>query len=236
MTEQLTPPDDKVCVGIDVAKDELVIFLDTRKEHLTTPNRESAFKVLVEKFKALSIQRIVVEASGGYETALVTALALDGLPVCLVNPKRVRDFARGIGKLAKTDRLDAECLALFGRLAEPPLYALAGPERAELSEMLARRRQLIEMLVAERSRAETASRAVQKSLTEHIRWLEKRVERIDTELTERLRRTELWRRQDEVVQSVPGVGPVLSITLLGLLPELGGCRARRWPRWSASPR
>ena len=222
MNEQITSSsDEKVSVGIDVAKDELVIFIDTRKEHLTMANKESAFKALVKKFKALNIERITVEASGGYETAIVTTLATADLPVCLVNPKRVRDFAKGIGKPAKTDRIDAELLALFGRLAQPTRYALLSKESAELADILTRRRQLLEMLVAEKNRTDTASAAVVKDLKEHITWLEKRVDRIDKELTNRLHETALWSGQDEILQSVPGVGPVLSITLLGLLPELG---------------
>lgn len=211
----------KVSIGIDVAKEELVIFIDTLDEHLTVANQESAFKALVPKFKALAIERIVLEASGGYETALVTTLATAGLPVSLVNPKRVRDFARGLGKLAKTDRLDAEVLAVFGRLAQPPLYALLSREREELADILTRRWQLLEMLVAEKNRTETASAAVQKNLTEDIKWLEKRVDYIDQDLKRRLPQTEVWKNQEQLLQSVPGVGPVLSITLLGLLPELG---------------
>ncbi len=133
-------------------------------------NTESAFKALVKKFKSLNIARIVVEASGGYETAEVRRLATAGLPGSLVNPKRVRDFAKGLGKLAKTDRLDAETLAFFGRLAQPTLYALLSHETEELASILTRRRQLLEMLVAEKNRCETASLAVRKSLTEHIKW------------------------------------------------------------------
>ena len=222
MTQQLTPTAEApVCVGIDVAKGELVIFIDTRNEHLTVANTESAFKELVKKFKALPIQRIVVEASGGYETALVATLATNGLPVCLVNPKRVRDFAKGLGQLAKTDRLDAAVLARFGRLAQPALSRLHSVEQAELADLLLRRRQLVEMLVAEKNRTETASETVRQSLTEHITWLARRVDHLDTELKQRLHDTEVWRKQNELLQSVPGVGPVLSVTMLGLLPELG---------------
>lgn len=210
-----------VTVGIDVAKDELVIFIDRLNETFSIANTEAAGKALVTRFAALPVERIVVEASGGYESAVVTSLATHGLPVCLVNPKRVREFAKGVGKLAKTDRLDAGVLALFGRLAQPRVSALVSQETTELASMLTRRRQLVEMLVAEKNRCETAAVAVRKSLTEHIKWLEKRVDQIDQELQQRLRETALWKEQDAILQSVPGVGEVLSITLLGLLPELG---------------
>lgn len=210
-----------VCIGIDVAKHELVIFIDTLEEHLTIANSKADLTQLVKKLKRLNIERIVVEASGGYEALIVSTLAVEGLPVCLVNPKRVRDFAKGLGILAKTDRLDAQVLASFARLAEPMLYTLLSEETRELSAILTRRRQLIEILVGEKNRTDTASRAVGKSLREHIKWLEKRIERIDDELTKRLHETEIWKRRDEILQSVPGVGPVLSITLMGLLPELG---------------
>ncbi len=210
-----------VCIGIDVAKHELVIFIDTIEEHLTLSNSKAELDGLIKKLERLNIERIVVEASGGYEALIVSTLAVEGLPVCLVNPKRVRDFAKGLGILAKTDRLDAQVLARFARLTKPMLYTLLSEETRELAAILTRRRQLIEMLVGEKNRTDTASPAVGKSLREHIKWLEKRIERIDDELSKRLAETEMWKRRDEILQSVPGVGPVLSITLLGLLPELG---------------
>lgn len=222
MHEHLTAAaDDQVSIGIDVAKDELVIFIDTLNESWTVANTEASFQEVIKRLTAVPIQRIVIEASGGYESALVTRLATHGLPVCLVNPRRVREFAKGVGKLAKTDHLDAQTLALFGRLAQPRLSALLSQESVELADILTRRRQLTEMLVAEKNRAETASAAVRKSLTEHIKWLAKRVDQLDTELKKRLHETELWKEQDAILQSVPGVGAVLSLTLLGLLPELG---------------
>lgn len=221
MKQQISEEPKQVCVGIDVAKDELVIFIDTIKEHLTIANTESAFRALLKKLSALNLNRIVVEASGGYEAAIIATLATKGLPVCLVNPKRVRDFAKGLGQLAKTDRIDAQVLASFGRLAEPMLYTLLSKEHQALSSILTRRRQLVEMLVAEKNRTDTAPATLRKSLREHIKWLEKRIDKIDKELQKLLRETDLWKRQDEILQSVPGVGPVLSITLLGLVPELG---------------
>lgn len=227
MNEQKKVSNEKVCIGIDVAKDELVIFVDTVNFHFTVTNSSSDLKTLVKRLQSYDIERIVVEASGGYETALVSTLAVNNFPVSLVNPRRVRSFAKGLGRLAKTDRIDSQTLASFARLAKPALYQLLSKEREELSDILTRRRQLLDMLVAEKNRCDTASRSVQKSLKDHIKWLERRVEQIDKELKKRLHETELWRRQDEILQSVPGVGEVLSITLLGLLPELGHLSRRQ---------
>lgn len=209
------------CVGIDVAKATLDIFAEAPEQAWTVENQPTQFPALLKQLQALAPSRIMVEASGGYETPLVAALATAGLPVCLVNPKRVRDFAKGVGYLAKTDRLDAQVLAFFGRVVEPPLYALEAQEQQELAALTQRRRQLLEMLVAERNRLETASPLIAKSLRQHIKWLEKQVAQADRDLQQKLRHTALWQRKDELLQSVPGVGPVLATTCLALLPELG---------------
>ena len=212
---------DRPVLGIDVSKAFLDLSCDTSAEAWRVANCQREFPALVERLRALAPERIIVEASGGYETPLVTALLTASLPVCLVNPKRVRDFAKGLGQLAKTDRLDAEVLARFGRLAQPALSQLRGAESAELAALLLRRRQLVEMHTAEANRLEVAPPSVARDLREHLRFLERRLARSDDELQKRLRQTELWRRRDEVLQSVPGVGPVTSLTLLALLPELG---------------
>lgn len=212
---------ERPVVGIDVAKAYLDLFCDTSAEAFRVANCQEELPALVERLQRLGPARIVVEASGGYETPLVTALATASLPVCLVNPKRVRDFAKGLGQLAKTDRLDAQVLARFGRLAQPALYQLRDAESAELSALLVRRRQLVEMHTAEENRLGVAPPALKRDLCEHLRFLERRLKRTDDELQRRLQQTELWRRRDAVLQSVPGVGPVTSLTLLTLLPELG---------------
>jgi transposase len=212
---------DPPVVGIDVSKALLDLYCDTGAEALRVANCQTEFAALVERLRELAPARIVVEASGGYETPLVTALATAGLPVCLVNPKRVRDFARGLGQLAKTDRLDAQVLARYGRLAQPALYQLREAESLDLTALLLRRRQLVEMQTAEENRLVVAPPTVARDLREHLRFLARRIARSDDELRQRLRETQLWRRRDEVLQSVTGVGPVTSLTLLALLPELG---------------
>jgi transposase len=216
-----TAPTEAPCVGVDVSKAQLDLYCDTGGHSFRVANCQGEFPALVERLRSLAPTRIVVEASGGYETPVVTALATASLPVCLVNPKRVRDFAKGLGQLAKTDRLDAHLLARFGRLAEPALYQLRPPEQRELLALLVRRRQLVEMHTAEENRLAAAPPAVVRELREHLRWLEGRIARSDDELRKRLRQTELWRRRDQLLQSVPGVGPVTSLTMLALLPELG---------------
>ena len=194
------------CVGIDVAKASLDIFAENNHQTWSVKNEPKQFAALIKRLQALAPQRIIVEASGGYETNLVVALASAGLPVCLVNPKRVRDFAKGVGQLAKTDQLDARLLAFFGRVVAPPLYALETKEQQELAALTQRRRQLLEMLVSERNRLENAPPLIAKSLRQHIKWLEKQLASTDADLDQKLRETEMWRRQDELLQSVPGVG------------------------------
>lgn len=207
-------------VGIDVSKDALDIFIDSSAEALQVKNQAEGIAALVERLRGAAQDYIGVEASGGFESALVTALATIGLPVCRVSPQRVRSFARALGELAKTDRLDARLLARYGRDCRPPLSRLTDAETAELEALMQRRRQLVEMQVAESNRLGTAPRVVAKQLREHLRWLEKRIADSDRELRQRLATTAVWREQDELVRTVPGVGPVMSLTLLVSLPAL----------------
>lgn len=208
-------------IGIDVAKDHLDIFIDSSEEEFRVKSTEPEIAALVEKLSALKPDYIIVEATGGFETALVTALATNGLAVSVVSPERVRSFAKAVGVLAKNDRLDARILARFGRDCRPLLFELSQLETMELEALLQRRRQLIEMHVAEENRLLTAPAVVKKQIKEHLRWLEKRIEDSNRDLQSRLKETALWREQDKIVQSVPGVGRVLSLTLLASLPELG---------------
>lgn len=218
---------DVPCVGIDVAKDKLDTAVDTTGTLLWHENNAAGIAQLVAQLQSLRPAFIVVEATGGYETELVLALALVGLPVCLVAPKRVRAFAKGLGILAKTDTLDAQVLARYGREARPPLYQLASAETRELEALLTRRKQLIEMLVAEQNRLQTAPKVLHSHLQEHIAWLQEKIAQSDADLQQRLQATPLWQQRDQLVQSVPGVGPVLSLTLLAHLPELGQLSHKR---------
>ncbi len=166
-------------------------------------------------------KQIVLEATGGWEVALAGALATAGLPVAVVNPRQVRDFARSTGTLAKTDRLDAQLLAQFADAVRPEPRPLPDAQAQELTALLQRRRQLVEMLTAEKNRLTFAARRIRPQLQAHIEWLHKQLAQFDDDLRQLVRASPLWREKDDLLRSAPGVGPVLSTTLLAALPELG---------------
>jgi len=212
-------------VGIDVAKMELVVAERPSGARWVVPNTEPGIHTLTERLARPRPALIVLEATGGYEVAVVGALAAAELPAVAVNPRQVRDFARATGQLAKTDGLDAEILALFAERVRPAVRPLPSEAHGELEAVLARRRQLLEMLVAERNRlghlVGRHTKLVKRSLTHHIAYLERELRIADTELYDRIRTSPLWRAQDDLLRSVPGVGPVLAVTLLAEVPELG---------------
>lgn len=211
-------------VGMDVAKAELVLAVRPSGEWWTVPNDEAGVRALATQLKQLGPELIVCEATGGYELLSVSALLSEGLPLVVVNPRQVRDFARATGELAKTDRLDAGVLALFAERVRPPVRPLPDAQAQELAGLLARRRQLLEMLQAERNRlGQVFSRgpAVTRSLRRHITYLERELARADGELGDLIQRTPAWRERDDLLRSVPGIGPVVSYTLVAELPELG---------------
>lgn len=211
-------------IGIDVAKAELEIAVRPSGERWTAANEASGIRELVARLTKLAPVRIVLEATGGYELALVGALAMAGLPLVVVNPRQVRDFAKATGQLAKTDRLDAEVLALFAERVHPAIRPIPDELHRELEAVLSRRRQLLEMLQAERNRLGqvfTTGASVRRSLTRHIAYREKQVRETDTELGELIRTSPVWREREDLLRSVPGVGRVVATTLLAELPELG---------------
>lgn len=212
-------------IGIDVAKAELVVAARPSGERWTVANDEAGVRALAARLAAAAPELVVLEATGGCELLAAAALAAAGLPVAVVNPRQVRDFARATGQLAKTDRLDAGVLALFAERVRPAARPLPNAEAQALEALLTRRRQLLEMLHAERNRlgqvAGRGLRAVAKSLTAHVAYLEREVRTTDTDLGAMVRASPAWRERDDLLQSVPGVGPVLSLTLLAELPELG---------------
>ena len=212
-------------VGIDVAKAELVVSMVPSGERFAVANDERGVRTLVERLRAMTPTLIVLEATGGYELLGVAALAAATLPVVVVNPRQVRDFAKATGQLAKTDRIDADILARFADVVRPAVRPIADDDAQELGALLTRRRQLLEMLQAERNRTGqvfgNGKRLVKKSLKAHIAYLERELRMTDTDLGEMIKASPLWRERDELLQSVPGVGPVLSRTLLADLPELG---------------
>jgi transposase len=184
-------------------------------------NDPSGISQLVQRLQQLSPERVVLEATGGYELAALATLASAGLPVVAVNPRQVRDFARSTGRLAKTDRLDAQVLAHFAAVIRPSLRPLPDAATRELSALLARRRQLVEMRTVESNRLATAHEGVRPSIREVVHFLDKRIKELDRELHDRLRASPVWRDKENLLRSIPGVGPVLSATLLADVPELG---------------
>ena len=210
-----------VFVGIDVSKARLDVALLPTGDGWAVANDERGIAVLVDRLLGLSPTLIVLEATGGLELPLTGALAATGLPVVVVNPRQVRDFAKATGRLAKTDALDAAVLAQFAEAVRPALRPLPDAATQALSALLTRRRQLLEMRTAEQNRLGSARSPVRKGIRAHITWLDHRLADLDLDLGRTIRESPVWREQDDLLQSTPGVGPVLARTLLADLPELG---------------
>jgi transposase len=208
-------------VGIDVSK----LTLDFDCLPVSVPqqfaNEAEGIDALVKLLKGSGAERIVIEATGGYEAAVASALAVATLPVVVVNPKQVRDFAKALGHLAKTDRLDAKVLALFGERIKPPLRTLPDEAQRALADLLDRRTQLVTMRAQEKARLATVTAVARKNVQQHIAWLDKCIGKLDDDLEKRLRASPVWCDKAVLLDSVPGVGPVTTFTLLARLPELG---------------
>lgn len=214
-------------VGIDVAKNTLDLRLEPVGESLHVAYDDSGIAEIRKSLLALSPTLIVMEATGGLETRLACELAACGLPVAVINPRQARDFAKATGQLAKTDRVDAAVLCAFARAIRPAVRVLKDADTRDLDDMVSRRRQLIAMRVQETLRLGSAdSKALQKSLKKHIAWLDKQIVGLDGDLTKRLRASDAWRAKDNLLQGIPGVGAVTSVTLLAKCPELGQLNRR----------
>jgi transposase len=208
-------------VGIDVSKDQLDIAVRPTGETWSMPNDASGITEVVQRVAQLHPKLVVLEATGGLQMPVAAALASAGLPLAMVNPRQVRDFARATGKLAKTDQLDAQVLAHFAEAVRPTPYPLPDAQTQELTALLTRRHQVVEMLTAEKNRLRTTRESVRQRVQDHIRWLEQELADLDDDLERALRESPLWRGKDNLLRSVPGIGRVVSITLLADLPELG---------------
>lgn len=218
----------KSYIGIDISKQLLEVAVHESDFHYHCPNQASAFDALVAELIALRPARIVFEASGGLEKPLLAHLQAVGLPVVVLNPRQVRAFAKAIGQLAKTDRLDAGVLAHFAAAIKPPLRPFKSKDERELQALMGRRGQLVDMLVAEKNRRKTAtSDVVREAIKEHIDWLEETIAELDEQLQDRLKNSTDWQKKDALLQSVPGIGPVVSFSLLADLPELGTLNRQR---------
>jgi transposase len=208
-------------VGIDVSKAQLDVAWRPGDEAATFAQDAAGLDALVRRLAAAAPRLIVLEATGGLERPVVRALVAAGLPVLVVNPRHVRDFAKATGQLAKTDQLDARVLARFAEAVRPALRPHPDAATTALAELVARRRQLLELLTAEQQRHSRAAAPVQRRIEAHVRWLTKELARVDADLDDAIRQSPIWRAQDTLWQSVPGIGPVTSRTLLADLPELG---------------
>ena len=213
---------EQMYVGIDVAKDRLDVHVRPSGEAFAVARDGEGLAALVERLRALAPALIVSEATGGFEQVVAGALGAADLPVVVVNPRQIRDFARALGRLAKTDRLDAEAIALFAERVQPEPRPLPNEQARLLSELVGRRRQVIEMIVAEGNRArQLESRRLKKRIERHCAVLQKELTEIECELDDTIRGTAIWRETDDLLKSVPGVGDALTRTVIADLPELG---------------
>ena len=208
-------------VGIDVSKDALDVHRRPDGAARRFDNTPQGFAALVAWLGSRTPTLIALEATGGYERPAVAALSLEGLSVAVVNPQRVRDFAGALGQRAKTDAIGASVLAAFAQRVRPPVRPLADAEARELQALVARRNQLIEMRTMESNRLAVANRSVRRSIEAILRALDKQIETSDAELARAIEASAVWKAKDELLQSIPGIGPVTSRTLLAELPELG---------------
>jgi len=210
-----------IFVGIDVSKTWLDSAVHETEIAWRIGNDDKGITNLIKRLKQIGPTLIVLEATGGYEMQLVTALVHAQLPVVITNPRKVRAFARSTGRLAKTDKLDAKLLAHFAAAIRPAVRPMPSEEEEQLTGLLVRRRQLVDMLTVEKNRLHTVRPALRDDIREHIAWLQTKVAKLDEEIDQFLKKSSLWIEKDVILRSAPGVGRVTSCTLLAMLPELG---------------
>ena len=214
-------------IGLDVSKDTLEVTVRPTEERKTFANQEDGLSLMIDFVKPFSPRLIVLEATGGLEKAAVCACAVAGLPVVVVNPRQVRDFAKAKGILAKTDKIDAGVIAQFAEAIRPEVRPLKTEEAQKLDALLSRRRQISQMITAEKNRLQSAPVWIQKDIQKHIEWLQKELDQFNQDLDRMVKESSIWRAQDEILQSVKGVGPILSVTLISQLPELGTLKGKK---------
>jgi transposase len=214
-------------VGIDVSKDRLDVHVCPSGEAFTVSRDGKGLEVLIDRLHTLSPQLIAIEATGGFETIVAAALAGAALPLVIVNPAQVRHFAHAVGKRAKTDPIDAEVIARFVEAVKPEVRPLPDSQARTLGELVVRRRQIVEMMVAERQREQrTTLGRVRKSIPRHIRMLEKELAEIDNDIGTLVRGSPVWREKEDLLVTFPGIGTILARTLLAEMPELGNLNRR----------
>lgn len=211
----------KKWIGIDVSGEELSVGVYPSGEIRTFAYEPKSVAELVVFTSSFKPELIILEATGGLEAGVAAELYNTGLPVCVVNPRQVRDFAKSIGVLAKTDNIDAVVLGRYGEAVKPQVRPMPNEEEKAIKEIVARRRQLIDMLVQEKNRYTRASKKTGADIMKHIKWLEKRIKDLDKDLSDAVKNSPMWSEKESILKSVPGVGDVLSSTLIADLPELG---------------
>ncbi len=214
-------------VGIDVSKATLDVALRPSQQKIQVPNTAEGIARLWDQLSRFTIEQVIIEATGGYEQAVAFDLHDRGLKVSVINPRQGRDFAKATGRLAKTDAIDAQMLAHFGEALKPEATVFASQTEQELQALISRRRQLVEMLSAEKNRVSIAKRRVLPDVEAHIDWLQDRIKQLDREIQTLSQSEVQWRSRLALLQSVPGIGPVISTTLLASLPELGTVSDKR---------
>ena len=213
--------DDKRYIGVDVSSSELVVGVLPTGEVWQVANDPEGISALIRRVGEFSPGLIVLEASGGYEAEVAGELTDAGMPVVVINPRQTREFARATGRLAKTDTIDALALARFGQAVKPPVRPLPGESQKELRALIDRRRQIVGMITAERNRLPKATVYVRRQIEQHIAWLKMQLDDLGKDLDQFIKASPIWRARDDLLQSVPGIGPVASSVLLVELPELG---------------
>lgn len=212
---------DAITVGIDVSKDRLDVAVRPGGEVFAVPRNATGLEALVGRLNALGPVIIALEATGGFEAVVTATLAAAGLPVAVVNPAQVRSFAKALGQRAKTDPIDAGVIAHFAEATRPEPRPLPDAETQLLADLVQRRRQIIAMITAENQRAKRAPARLKKSIVRLLKALEKELASVDTDIDDAVRGSPVWREKEDLLQSVPGVGPAISRTLIAEMPELG---------------
>jgi transposase len=211
-----------IYAGVDVAKEELVVCVLPGGQRITVDRDDQGLTKLLRFFQQHGVECVIVEATGGYEAAVTAACLEANLQTCLVNPRQVRDFARGMGRLAKNDRLDAEILALFGQCVRPPALEKTSEKQQQLNDLVTRRRQLVTMKTAETNRRQQATTKLAiRSLDASLAFLRKQIAKLDAEIARLIEADDSWRNSNDILRSMPGVGPTTSAALIAELPELG---------------
>jgi transposase len=213
--------------GIDVAKNTLEVALINQTKTKSFTNDETGIIKLISYLKKATPIQVILEASGGLEKLLAASLAAADLAVVVMNPRQVRNYAKAKGRLAKTDSIDAHILAEFGCDMHPEVRSLANEQTEEIKALLVRRQQILGMLTAERNRLAIARKALKPSIVDHIEYLKQELKGIDGELDKQIQNSPIWREKEDLLKSVPGIGPIVATTLLGVLPELGSLNGKQ---------